>query len=86
VQGDVLDGGADFQLTPTGGSGLQIEARYTLRTDDGELITVRNCGGGGGTLLDFETRTDGPYAWLNESGLTGTLGLRLGGVLITVYR
>jgi hypothetical protein len=86
VQGDVIAGGADFQLSPSGGGGLQIEARYTLRSDDGQLISVRNCGGGGGTALVFETRQDGPYAWMNAEGFTGTIGLRLGGVLISVFK
>lgn len=88
AMGDVIPGGADFQLTPSGGGALQIEARYTLRTDDGELVSVRNCnglGGSGGTRLYFETRADGPYAWMNADGMTGTIGLRLGGVLISVF-
>jgi hypothetical protein len=86
VQGDVIAGGADFQLSPSGGGGLQIEARYTLRSDDGQLISVRNCGGGGGTRLYFETQQDGPYSWMNAEGFTGTIGLRLGGVLISVFK
>ena len=86
AEGTVISGGADFQLTPSSGSGLQIEARYTLRTDDGELISVRNCGGSGGTRLQFETRAAGPYAYLNADGFTGTIGLRLGGVLISVFK
>jgi len=85
LAGDVIPGGADFQLTPPGGS-LEIEARYTLRTDDGVLISVRNCGGGGGTTPLFETVRDGPYAWLNEQQFSGTIGLQIGGVLISVYR
>lgn len=85
LAGEVIPGGADFQLTPTGGS-LEIEARYTLRTDDGMLISVRNCGGGGGTTPQFETLRDGAYAWLNEQRFSGTIGLSIGGVLISVYR
>jgi hypothetical protein len=85
LAGDVIPGGADFQLTPAGGS-LEIEARYTLRTDDGVLISVRNCGGGGGTTPQFETLRDGPYAWLTEQRFSGTIGLAIGGVLISVYR
>jgi len=85
LQGDVIPGGADFQLTPPGGS-LEIEARYTLRTDDGTLISVRNCGGGGGTTPLFETLRDGPHAFPNEGRFSGTIGLSIGGVLISVYR
>jgi Protein of unknown function (DUF3237) len=88
VEGDVVSGGADYQLTPSGGGDLLIEARYTLKTSDGELIVVRNCNGGTGegTRLSFETRKDGPYAWINADGFTGTIGLRLGGVLISVFK
>lgn len=40
---DVLHGGADWQyLRPDGV--MQLEARYTLRTDDGALIQVINRG------------------------------------------
>ena len=43
LRGDVLDGGADWQIVrPDGLSSL--EARYTLRTDRGELIYVENRG------------------------------------------
>ena len=49
-------------------------------------ISVRNCGGGGGTTPLFETVRDGPYAWLNEQHFSGTIGLQIGGVLISVYR
>lgn len=37
--------------------------RYTLRTKDGELILVRNCGPLGALVPVFETRTNGLYAW-----------------------
>ena len=41
--GDVLPGGADWQLVRTDGVAL-LEARYTLRTTDGALIYVQNRG------------------------------------------
>lgn len=79
VNGKILPGGADYQL-----SGL--DARYTLETDDGELIIVRNCGSFGALIPVFETRTEGPYAFLNENKyLSSDPGMGGGGVSITFY-
>jgi hypothetical protein len=41
MRGEVLSGGADWQVLRNGGV-AELEARYTLRTDDGALIYVRN--------------------------------------------
>jgi hypothetical protein len=84
VSGDVIPGGADFQLTPTSGS-FQIEARYTLRAEDGSLIAVRNCGGFGGTQLIFETATSSPHAFLNEVSYFGRITVSIGAVIISVF-
>ena len=43
LTGDVLPGGADWQLVRPDGTAL-LEARYTLRTRDGALVYVRNRG------------------------------------------
>jgi len=43
LAGDVLPGGADWQLVRPDGTTL-LEARYTLRTRDGALVYVRNRG------------------------------------------
>jgi Protein of unknown function (DUF3237) len=43
IAGDVLAGGADWQLVRSDGTAL-LEARYTLRTRDGALVYVRNRG------------------------------------------
>lgn len=43
LAGEVLPGGADWQLVRADGAAL-LEARYTLRTRDGALIYVRNRG------------------------------------------
>jgi hypothetical protein len=84
VNGEVIPGGADFQLTPSGGS-FEIEARYTLRAQDGSLIAVRNCGGFGGTQLMFETATASPHAFLNEQSYFGRISVSIGAVIISVY-
>jgi uncharacterized protein DUF3237 len=41
LRGTVLPGGADWQIIRHDGV-AELEARYTLRTDDGALIYVRN--------------------------------------------
>ena len=43
LSGDVLPGGADWQLVRPDGTAL-LEARYTLRARDGALVYVRNRG------------------------------------------
>ena len=43
LAGEVLPGGADWQLVRPDGSAL-LEARYTLRTPDDALVYVRNRG------------------------------------------
>lgn len=43
IRGEVIPGGADWQLVSKDGSAV-VEARYTLKTDDGALIYVRNSG------------------------------------------
>lgn len=43
LNGEVLAGGADFQLVRDDGV-AEIEARYTLRLDDGALVQVVNRG------------------------------------------
>lgn len=83
VQGSVLSGGADYQLLD---AGFVLDARYTLRSDDGELILVRNCGPADALVPRFETRKDGPYDWLNrDAWLSSAPGLSVGAVNITVY-
>ena len=41
--GEILSGGADWQIVAADGTAL-LEARYTLKTDDGALIYVKNSG------------------------------------------
>jgi hypothetical protein len=41
ISGTVVPGGADWQVLRSDGV-AELEARYTLRTDDGALIDVRN--------------------------------------------
>ncbi len=43
MRGEILPGGADWQIVAADGT-TSLEARYTLKTDDGALIYVRNVG------------------------------------------
>jgi hypothetical protein len=99
LQGEVLPGGADWQLVRADGD-IELEARYPVRASDGALIQVCNrC------LMHvppgttdprqiysrsapvFEAPSDGPHAWLNHSIFIGTLWMtRQGRVRIRVFR
>jgi hypothetical protein len=84
IEGGVLSGGADFQLS-TGGQFI-LDARYTLKTKEGELIIVRNCGPIGALVPVFEARADGPYAWVNaNTWLSSDPGVGAGVVNLTIY-
>ena len=43
LRGEVLDGGADWQIIRQDGVS-ELDTRYTLRTERGEVIYVRNAG------------------------------------------
>lgn len=80
---EVLPGGSDWQLERADG-GLEVVAEYTLKTDDGVIIRVRNVGI---SFQPSETRDrytmtspsfeapEGKYQWLNEAIFVGTLRL-----------
>lgn len=43
LRGEIIPGGADWQIVAADGT-ASLEARYTIRTEDGALIYVRNIG------------------------------------------
>ena len=80
LRGTILSGGADYQLRSPDGSHTSLEAIYSIRTDDGVCIHVRNQGiistakdehGQDSFYFKaaprFEAPTDSPYAWLNHA-------------------
>jgi hypothetical protein len=83
ISGNVLMGGADYQLlTPP----ATIDAHYLWQTDDGEIVIVRNGGTFGALVPTFETRVDGPYAYLNTGKyLSSNPGVGQGGVALSFY-
>lgn len=80
LKGTILNGGADYQLTSADGSRTELEAIYSIRTDDGVYIHVRNRGiiyngkdaDGNPTFYfkaapQFEAPANSRYAWLNHA-------------------
>ncbi len=80
MKGEVIPGGADYQLQDNTTGRTEIEAIYSIRTDDGVNIHIRNKGliytgkdeNGNPqfyfrTTPQFEAPQDSKYAWLNNS-------------------
>src|SRR5690606_15222507 len=80
LSGQVLPGGADWQLTRPDGV-TELRAHYGLQCDDGTIVQVNNrClvvrGEDGGrvirSVLSLEA-PEGPHDWLNKAVFVGTL-------------
>lgn len=82
MKGIVLSGGADYQYVGRNGERTELNAIYTIKTDDGIFIHVRNVGllyapknkNEPGTpqvyfrtAPRFEAPVDSKYAWLNNA-------------------
>ena len=80
IKGTIINGGADYQLGNKATNRTEVEAIYSIRTDDGVNIHVRNRGiiasgkddQGKPTFYfrcapQFEAPVDSKYAWLNNS-------------------
>ena len=75
LKGTILPGGADYQLANADGTRTELEAIYSIQTDDGTRIHVRNrglvCDNHSSyyfmTAPQFEAPADSPYAWLNNA-------------------
>ena len=97
IQGEVMAGGADWQLVRPDGV-REINAIYSLRTDDGAVIVVKN---EGIVVADSETNAttlpyvrsspkfhapQGKYDWLNKKIFVGTISIsKPGSVTIRVF-
>ncbi len=100
IKGTVLNGGADYQLAHD--NRTELEAIYSIKTDDGVYIHVRNRGiiqTGGENRGDtpsfyfkcaptFEAPTDSKYAWLNSSIFVcqPSFSGKPGGITLNVWR
>ena len=71
IKGEVLSGGAAYQLINSDKGRSDLEAIYCIRTDDGVNIHVRNRGIIAGNYFycspTFEAPMDSKYAWLNNA-------------------
>lgn len=83
IEGTVLQGGADFQVTRADGD-TEFTARYMLKTNDGVLIQVINRALYSPStdkkdapymrsVLELEAPSDSRYAYLNHAIFLGTL-------------
>lgn len=80
LKGTIINGGADYQTSSVDGSRTELEAIYSIRTDDGIYIHVRNRGiiytgkdaNGNPSFYfraapQFEAPSDSRYGWLNNA-------------------
>lgn len=80
MKGEIISGGADYQLVDKSKGRNEIEAIYCIKTDDGVYIHIRNCGliyttkNADGTpnfyfrtTPKFEAPNDSKYDWLNNN-------------------
>ena len=100
IKGTILNGGADYQLANAAGR-TEVEAIYSIRTDDGVNIHIRNRGiianskdaQGNPSFYfrcapQFETPADSKYAWLNNSLFLCAPSFSSGfqGIVLNVWR
>lgn len=91
IKGEVLPGGADYQMQNSDKGRTDLEAIYCIRTDDGVSIHVRNYGIIAGNYFycspKFEAPLDSKYAWLNNAiYICKPSGFMDGGIALKVWR
>ena len=101
LKGTIINGGADYQLGNQQLGRTEIEAIYSIKTDDGVYIHVRNRGiirmGNGDdgkpsfyfrAAPQFETDVNSKYAWLNNSLFLCAPGFdpQFKGIVLHVWR
>lgn len=95
LKGEVLEGGADYQLINREMRRTDLEAIYCIRTDDGVNIHVRNIGISADEdgknyfycTPKFEAPMDSRYAWLNNAIYICRPGeFMKGGVVLNVWK
>jgi hypothetical protein len=75
INGSVMPGGLDFQLSFSNG-GMEIEEIFVLRTTDGKYIYLRSAGTAADKsdirmVPDFEAPNTSAYSWLNTGKYVG---------------
>lgn len=95
IKGEVMSGGADYQLHSTSTKMSKLHAIYSIRTDDGVDILVDNQGviseyDGNQyffTTPRFEAPVDSRYAWLNSQiFVCRPVGFAPGFITLRVWR
>ena len=101
LKGTILNGGADYQLASSDGKRTELEAIYSIKTDDGTYIHVRNRGiiandkdaEGHPTFYfkaapQFEAPFNSPYAWLNNAIYVcqPEWGQQFAGIVLNVWK
>ena len=91
LQGTVLTGGLDYELTLSTGA-MEVEEIYILKTSDNTTIFMRTCGvaapGDAAVRIvpDIEAPTASTAnAWLNTTKLVGTRVVSAGKIQLDVY-
>lgn len=93
LKGEIIPGGADYQMS--NGGRTELEAIYCIKTDDGVVIHVRNCGiiAMGDEYYfraapKFEAPVDSKYNWMNNSLFvcSPSFGGAQGGITLDVWR
>lgn len=99
LKGTILNGGADYQLAD--GSRTTLEAIYSIKTDDGVYIHIRNRGviyqgtdeHGQQSFYfkaapQFEAPKDSKYAWLNNALFTCApdFSQQFAGIVLNVWK
>ena len=98
LRGTIIPGGADWQLAK--GGRTELEAIYSIKTDDGVYIHIRNRGiiSGGKdengqpsfyfkAAPQFEAPEDSRYAWLNNAlFLCAPAPSQQGGITLNVWK
>ena len=101
IKGSIINGGADYQLVNKTQHRTELEAIYSIRTDDGVYIHVRNRG----IIYDgkdaegnpsfyfkaapqFEAPADSRYAWLNNALFVCApdFSQQFNGIILNVWR
>lgn len=91
IKGEVLSGGADYQMANPEKGRTDLEAIYCIRTDDGVNIHIRNYGIIAENYFycspKFEAPLDSKYAWLNNAiYVCRPSGFMEGGIKLKVWR
>lgn len=94
IKGIVLPGGADYQLRDNEHGRTELEAIYSIQTEDGVNIHVRNWGVLVQNDKDFYFRTspkfeapnDSKYDWLNNAIFVCTPGFGDGYISLKMWK